>query len=73
MYCPDCKTKLKTIETRHSCYANRKSTCALVAYDIGGDNATGRRKKCPKCKIEYYSVETLEKKKEERKSAWDYE
>jgi len=71
MYCPDCKTtKLKTIDSRHSMYLG-KSVCADIALEIGGDNATGRVKLCPKCGARYYSVETLEKKKVKKENVWD--
>ena len=48
-----------------------KSVCADIALEIGGDNATGRIKLCPKCGARYYSVETLEKKKVKKENVWD--
>ena len=70
MYCPKCKkTKLKVIDSRHSMYVG-KSVCGSIALDIGGDNAIGRVRHCPKCDAKYYSVETLEIEKKPKKDQW---
>ena len=47
-----------------------KSVCGSIALDIGGDNAIGRVRHCPKCNAKYYSVETLEIEKKPKKDQW---
>ena len=73
MNCPTCRRKLIVSDSRHSTYTIRPSVCARIAYDIGGDNAVGRVRRCKKCEEEYYSVETLEKKKKpkDKENVWD--